>query len=199
MLCALAGIAVTPGPALEPGRWRARARGAAVVGQRRRVQPVRRARPRRAHEAHAAAPVRHRPVPPGAGLARSPSGSCWPSRCSPRRSRPTGSPPCTCSSARSSMAWSTRSGSSGAAGPTSWSAASPAASPCSPAPRRSIRAWRRSPLILARRAVPLDAAALLEPRHRPAQGLCRGRRADAAGGDRRWLRRPGSSSATPSR
>ena len=144
MLCALAGIAVTPGPALAG--WQVAVLALAVLSLRPAPglsTSTSSATWMRACSAPACArssPVSSIPAPAGSRQ----SGCSWPARCSSRRLRPTGSRRCTCFSARSFMAWSTPSGSSGVAGPTSWSAASPAALPCSPAPPRSIRPWRRS-------------------------------------------------------
>ena len=116
----------------------ARAGRAAVLGERRRFQSVRRERRRRAHEAHAQARLRHRraPAQPAwlwvilalvAGSSLRPGGRSIPGLRCIRFSAP------------SSTRWCTRSGSSAAPGSTSCSAVWPAASPCSPARPPSIR------------------------------------------------------------
>ena len=89
----------------------ARAGGDAGLGRGRRVQPVRRARPRRAHGAHAPPRVRHRPAHRRARAGSRPIGADAGARRrrAGRASRSTRWPRSTRSSARSSTASSTRS------------------------------------------------------------------------------------------
>ena len=174
MLCALAGIAVTPGPALEP--WQVVVLALAVLLSSASAGAFNQYVERdldAAHEAHAAAPVRHRPVPPGAGLAarhRPPARGLGPGggarhQLDRRRARVP----------RRVRLWRRVHGLAQAPQLDQHRRRRPRRQLRRPRRRRGGRSGSGPDAFDPRgRAVPLDAAALLEPRHRPAQGLCRG-------------------------